>query len=146
MQKFLAAAFAGLALLMAPACATSAGAVSAKEVKIIEPGEIFSLVEWPAEGDDALRAAGWGDKIAEVKSHVGENSAWPPSLKDGETRHFGAETIKTYRTEEVARFQYFKQDVVLLRVPAAKNRHMGKDWQLDTDFFILIGRAGIARS
>lgn len=146
MQKFLAAVFAGLALLMAPACATSAGVVSANEVKIVEPGEIFSLIDWPVEGDAALRAAGWGDTLAEVKSHVGENSTWPPSLKDGEMRHFGAETIKTYRTEEVARFQYFKQDVVLLRVPAAKNRHMGKDWQLDTDFFILIGRAGIARS
>lgn len=149
MPKFLAAAFAGLALVMTPACATGAGAaaaVSATEVKIIEPGEIFSLIEWPSEGDAALRAAGWGDRIAEVKSHVGENSTWPPSLKDGEKRHFGAETIKTYRAEEVARFQYFKQDAVLLRVPAAKNKHMGQDWRLDTDFFILIGSAGIAKS
>ena len=93
----------------------------------------------------ALKAAGWGDRIDEVKSHVGENTAWPAALKNGDTRHFGAETIKTYRVEEIARFQYFKQDAVLLRVPAASNRHMGQDWRLDTDFFILIGAPGVAK-
>ncbi len=145
MQKFLAVACAALAMLITPACATGAAAGPVSAARIIEPGEIFALVAWPEEGDAALKAAGWGDRIDEVKSHVGENTAWPAALKNGDTRHFGAETIKTYRVEEVARFQYFKQDAVLLRVPAASNRHMGQDWRLDTDFFILIGAPGVAK-
>jgi hypothetical protein len=144
MRTIIAAVAAGVSLMLA-ACTTMASAPPTMPAKIVAPGQIFAQVAWPAEGDEALRAAGWGARIEDVKAHVGEKTDWPKAMKDGDMRHFQAETIKTYRVEEVARFRYFDQDAVLLYVPDAKNGHMGKDWRMGADFFILIGAAGVAK-
>ncbi|MEQ1609687.1 MAG: hypothetical protein ABL956_12070 [Hyphomonadaceae bacterium] len=145
MRMIIASVVAGFALMLTSACATMASAPTTMPAKIVAPGQIFAQVAWPVEGDEALRAAGWGGRIEEVKAHVGEKTNWPQAMQDGDMRHVQAATIRTYRVEEVARFGYFDQDAVLLYVPAAKNTHMDNAWRLEADFFILIGAAGVAK-
>jgi hypothetical protein len=143
----IALAVASLAVLLTPACATGAAPVT-NAVAIVDAGEIFSAADWTPDMEAALRAAGWGDRLEQVKAHMNESGGgWPKNLADGETRHFhGEAAMKLYKAEEIARFRFYDQDALMLRVPAANNTHMTEGWKPMEDFFIVMTARAVAKA
>jgi hypothetical protein len=113
-------------------------------VRITDPARIFAAADLSKEGEAALKAAGWKGDVEKVKTHMNEKGGWPPALANEETRHFQVDTLKDYHVEQLASYRYYKQDVVLLRVPASGNKHMAADWQLPEDFYIVASAKAIA--
>ncbi len=123
--------------LLAGGCATGGAAIS-------DPTMIFAAADWTAEVDAAVKAAGWGDRIDEIKAHLNEDGGgWPANLADGSTRWLQGDRLKDYKVQEIARLRFYDQDAVLLHVPAAANQHLPEGWKPAADFFVLMGVDGV---
>lgn len=149
MRKIIVAAAAGLSMLLTPACATGAGEpASANAVKIHQTDMLFAAADMTADLEAALRIAGWGDRLEQVKSHMNESGGgWPKKLADGETRHFQGETqLKLYKAEEIARLSFYDQDAVVLVVRAAANKHMAEGWRPTEDFFLIMAADAVSKA
>jgi hypothetical protein len=149
MRRIIAAAAAGLALAITPACATIASEpASAKAVTIAQADMLFAAADMTPELETALRAAGWGDRLAQVKTHMNESGGgWPKNLADGETRHFqGEAALKLYKAEEIARLSFYDQDAVVLVVRAAANKHMAEGWRPTEDFFLFMAADAVSKA
>lgn len=128
---------AGAALVL-QACATTP-AVS--YLHIADPDQLFSAADWTTDLDAATKAAGWGDRIPEIKAHMDEKGGWPEKMMDGDARWFGKAIIAKYNVAEIARLNFHDQPAILLHVPANANGHMPDGWKPKADFYIVVGTA-----
>ncbi|HVY89381.1 MAG TPA: hypothetical protein VG942_10965 [Hyphomonadaceae bacterium] len=109
-----------------------------------DPQQIFSNAELTPKDEVAIKAAGFTGDLAEVKAHLNDKTGWPTALSDEETRNFNWDTVKKYKVEKLASFVFYKHDAVLVRVPAAENKHMPPEWQLPVNFYILFDAKAFA--
>lgn len=109
-----------------------------------DPQQVFSNAELRPQDEAAIKAAGFTGDLAEVKAHLNDKTGWPPALANEEIRNFNWDTAKKYKVEKLASFSFYNQDAVLVRVPAAENKHMPQDWQLPVDFYILFDAKAFA--
>ena len=141
MLRSLAAALIGLTLA---ACATTpANTHEPWRAAIVQPGDIYSDMGWAPEMETALLEAGRAAEIEAIKAHYSE-PGWPSKFADIDERLQAPQIIKLYRAETIAMFQFQGNDVVLLRIPAASNKHMPEGWRPTEDIYIPI-RAGAVK-
>lgn len=131
---------AAIALGLA-ACASMPG--SGSYVQITDPGLMFSAANYTSDVEAAVKAAGWGDRAETIKAAMNEKGAWPAKLKDESSRWMQSDNVKAYNVVEIARMNFHMQPAVLLHIPAAANQHMAEGWKPASDFFIVIGAAGV---
>ncbi len=134
----LTLAFATAIVLQACASAPNDGLVH-----ITDPQQIFAAADWTDDLDKAAKSAGWGDRIPEMQAHLDEKGGWPAKMQDGDTRWYQNSMIGHYNIREIARLSFYGQPAALVVVPASANQHMPEGWKPVTDFFIVIGTAGL---
>ena len=136
LRIFPAAIVLGLA-----ACASAPA--NGAYVHITNPEQLFSAANYSADVEATVKAAGWGDRAEAIRGAMNEKGGWPAQMKDESTRWLGKDNVTKYNVVELARLSFHDQPAVLLHVPAAANQHMADGWKLASDFFIVIGKAGL---
>jgi hypothetical protein len=145
----LAAAAAVLALataggaILAPVAAAQTAKFAPWEAKIVKPGDLYSTADWDAGMEDAIKAAGYGGRLDEIKARSNEKG-WPAAMSDFDTRIDSPDIIKAYQGYAIAKFRFSDNDVVMLYVPAAQNGHMPDGWRPTSDIYVIIREVGIA--
>lgn len=127
-------ALAGAAFVL-QACATTP-AVS--YLHIADPDHLFAAADWTADLDAAVKAAGWEQRIPDIRAHMDEKGGWPEKMKDGDARWFGKDMIAKYNVVEIARLSFYGQPAMLLQVPAIANGHMPDGWKPAADFYLVM--------
>jgi hypothetical protein len=127
-------ALAGAAFVL-QACATTP-AVS--YLHIADPDHLFAAADWTTDLDAAVKAAGWEQRIPDIRAHMDEKGGWPEKMKDGDARWFGKDMIAKYNVLEIARLSFYGQPAMLLQVPAIANGHMPDGWKPTTDFYLVM--------
>ena len=149
MGKIVIATMTALAVTFTPACATVADEpTSANAVRINQTDMLFAAADMTPGLESALSAAGWGDRLEQVKAHMNETGGgWPKNLADVSTRHFqGEAALKRYNAEEIARLSFYDQDAVVLVVRAAANQHMTEGWRPMEDFFLIMAAGAVSKA
>lgn len=142
MLRSLVAALIGLTLA---ACATTpTNTHEAWRASITQPGEIYSDMGWAPEMETALLEAGRAAEIEAIKAHYSE-PGWPSKFADIDERLQAPQIIKLYKAETIAMFQFQGNNVVLLRIAAANNRHMPEGWRPVEDIYIPIKAAAVKK-
>ena len=88
------------------ACATTP-AVS--YLHIADPDHLFAAADWTTDLDAAVKAAGWEQRIPDIRAHMDEKGGWPEKMKDGDARWFGKDMIAKYNVVEIARLSFHDQ-------------------------------------
>lgn len=128
--------------IFAPAAAAQAAQFAPWEAKIVKPGDLYSTPEWSTDIDAALKAAGQGGRLEEIKTRSNEKG-WPTTMSDFDKRIELPEIIKAFKSHAIAKFKFSDNDVVMLHVSAAENGHMPDGWRPATDIYIIIREAGV---
>jgi hypothetical protein len=129
--------------IFAPAASAQATQFAPWEAKIVKPGDLYSTPEWSTDIDAALKAAGQGGRLEEIRARSNEKG-WPATMSDFDKRIESPELIKAFRSHAIAKFRFSDNDVVMLHVSAAENGHMPDGWRPATDIYIIIRESGVA--
>jgi hypothetical protein len=149
MMGYARLALAGLVLLVLAAC-ESLGlggkdyAYKPWAAEITQPGELRTTFEWAPAMEEALNKAGRAEEIAHIKGRYREE-AWPAALKLEKQRSANPDTIRKYAVETIAQFQFKGEQMVVLRVPADKNKEMPEGWKPEQDIFFVVAEKGVAK-
>ena len=145
MPKAVMAALAGLAFLVLAACATGPDyAYKPWGAAISDPSEIYSTWEWSKGIEDGLIDAGRKEEIETIKAHYTEKG-WPAKFASFDERADNQDTIKLYKSEVIAMFLNGDTPLVVLRVPAAQNKHMPAGWRPAEDIYVVIKQEAISK-
>jgi hypothetical protein len=111
--------------------------------KILNPGDLYStpgLCEDEEDMSNLIKET--GEFVAEKICIYAEESMWPSALETFEKREAGSrDKMKDYNTWYVADLG---DDVVLLWVPMAENKHMPANMRDKTDFGVTIRKSSVA--
>ena len=145
MTKSVAGALAGLVFLVLSACAVfeSKYAYEPWGTSITDPGEIYSTWKWDKNIEGGLTDAGRAQEIETIKAHSTEKG-WPANLASGASRTKNPDIVKQYQAEAIATFRNGEEPIVVLRVPADKNKHMPEGWRPEQDIYVVIKQEAVA--
>ena len=94
--------------IFAPAAAAQAAQFAPWEAKIVKPGDLYSTPEWSTDIDAALKAAGQGGRLEEIKTRSNEKG-WPTTMSDFDKRIESPEIIKAFKSHAIAKFKIQRQ-------------------------------------
>jgi hypothetical protein len=110
---------------------------------ITDPGEVYSTWKWDKDIEASLVDAGRQADIEAIKAHYTEKG-WPESFRNLKTRGANPDIVKQYRAEAIAAFKNGSTPLVVLRVPADKNKHMPEGWRPAEDIYIVVKQDAVA--
>jgi hypothetical protein len=112
-----------------------------KQSKIVDSGELYSSYDMSKDEKKELIAAGLLDgQIRRIETQ-GMETNWPKGISTLDMRDTNRDKIANYVSYKVATIS--GGDIVVLVLPASKNKHMPADMRFPEDIYFFMGKNGV---